>query len=351
MSRAVDTERSVTATSGSDTHATDAGATGPVSMVRALHGAAEVPGAAAPYDRLTFRLHHPASFHDTPQERQTGELPPDLRLAPWPVVVLFSGINFGAESYRWLAVRLAAAGIATVTFDHVQRLRPDAAPSLSPGLDLSALTPDAVASRPSSTTLGAVLGALGELRGGPLDGALDLERIAVGGHSAGGTAALLNADPTWFPGMRAAFSYAGHTMPAAVLGHPAGTVLSVCDTTPALVVGGDADGVVAASAVRYGRDGDDTHDPITATFEHGTAAPGSALAVLRGAGHLVAGAPQDPTSARGFLEPSPGPEVEEQRRLLGELVLAFCRRHLGDGPPDELERLADDPMFTTFRLR
>lgn len=342
MTGALDTDRGATRTTDGT----------PLALVRARHGAAVVPGAPAPHDRLAYRLYHPATFHGSAAERQTGELPPDLRLAPWPVVVLFSGINFGSECYRWLAVQLARAGLATLTFDHLQVLQPGAAPSLSPGLDLSALSPAELGSRPSSTTLGAVLDALEvEQDRGPLAGALDLDRIAIGGHSAGGTAALLNADPAWFPGIRAAFSYAGHTMPAALLGHPDGTVLPVSREVPALVIGGDADGVVAASAVRYGRDGDDAHDPITATFERGTTAAGSALAVLRGAGHLVAGAPPDPTSARGFLEPAPGPEAEQHRRLLGDLVLAFCRRHLRDGPADELERSADDPMCAAFRLR
>ena len=245
-----------------------------------------------------------------PDERQTGQLPPDTSAAPWPVVVVLNGINVGPEGYRWLAERLAAVGMATVTFGYVTEITPGQV-GLSPGLDLDALQIENYGSRPSSTTLGPLLDALAaEHTDGPLAGLLDLDRDRPRWALRRRHRALLNAEPAWFPGIRAAFSYAGHTMPAALLGHPEGTVLPIATDIPALVMGGTADGVVAASAVRYGRGEaplrQDEHDPVAATFLQGAKAEGSVLAVIDGAGHLTFCDPTDPTTARGFLEPDAG---------------------------------------------
>ncbi len=318
-------------------------------LTRARHGAAAVANLDAPYDRLLYRVFHPAVFSGTPQERQTGQLPADTSSAPWPVVVLLNGINVGPEGYRWLAERLARAGIATVTFNHVVEVTPGQR-GLSPGLDLDALQVGVAGTRPSSTTIGSLLDALAaEHREGPLAGLLDLDRVVLGGHSAGGTMALLNAEPAWFPGVRATFSYAGHTMPAALLGHPEGTVLPVAAETPALILGGTDDGVVAASAVRYGTGPAPadraSHDPVTATFERGVTAAGSALVVLEGAGHLTFCDPVDPTTARGFLEPDHRGDGAAHRALIGSIVTAFCAQHLErPRPGPTVTQLADGPL-------
>lgn len=329
-------------------------------LVRALHGAVEVPGAAAPWDRVHYHLFHPALFTGADEQRQTGRLPADTDLAPWPVVVLLNGINVGADGYRWLAEHLASNGFATVTFSHVGEISPGDV-GLSPGLDLGALRIDEFGTRPSATVVGPLLEALGdEQRDGRLAGLLDLDRVVLGGHSAGGTVALLNADPEWFPGVRGVFSYAGHTMPAALLGHPDGTVLPVPGGTPALVIGGTDDGVVAASAVRYRAEGADDHDPVAATFTQGATAAGSALAVIRGAGHLTFCDPLDPTTARGFLEQASTASDEhaeqERRALIARLVTAFCARVTGSVPTDPsdadpLSDLARSPLIEVFRVR
>ncbi len=342
-----------------------------LSMTRVRHGASVVPGEPAPWDRLQYRLFHPALFADTPEERQTGQLPPDRAAAPWPVVILLNGINVGPEGYRWLAERLASAGMATVTFSHVTNVTAQQR-GLSPGLDLDALGVAQFGSRPSATTVGPLLAALAaEQSDGPLAGLLDLDRVALGGHSAGGTVALLNADPAWFPGVRATFSYAGHTMPASLLGHPDGTVLPISPDTPALVLGGSEDGVVAASAVRYGRGdaplGIEDHDPITETFRRGTSAAGSALGIIDGAGHLSLCDPLDPTTARGFLEADEDHDDRDgdhpaaaagtlgsaaRRDLIGSLITAFCVEHLGVTPTGApLSELATSPGLARFELR
>jgi dienelactone hydrolase len=328
-------------------HGTHAGP-GPGDRVRARHGAVAVPGREAPRDRILYRLFHPATFTGAEQERQTGTLPPDRGRAPWPVVILLNGVNVGPESYRWLAERLAPAGVATVTFSLVEELMPGEV-GLGPGLDLSAMRAGEYGTRPSATAVGPLMEAVAaEAGSGPLAGCLDLDRVALGGHSAGGTVALLNARPEWFPGVRAAFSYGGHTMPAALFGHPEGTVLEAHPDVPALVMGGTEDAVMAASRVRYA--GTEL-DPVAATFA-AAACPGSALAVIEGAGHMAACHPPDPITARGFLEPPPPEQASAQRDLMARLVVAFLSEHLGvAGSGPSLAEVGTDPMLSGFRLR
>lgn len=321
------------------------------SLVRVRHGAVSVPTAAPPHDTVHYRIFHPARFTGAEIERQTGSLPPATGSAPWPVVIVLGGVNVNPDGYRWLASHLAAADIATVLYQFVGEVTPGDV-GLTPGLDLTALTPAAWATRPSATALGPLLDALAaEHRNGPLAGLLDLDRVALAGHSAGGTIALLNAEPGWF-GARAVVSYAGHTMPAALLGHPEGTVLPVAAGVPALVLGGGHDGVIAASAGRYGasaRSTVDAHDPVAATFETAASTSGSTLAVLRTATHLTLCDPVDPTTARGFLE-EPDPDGDAHRMLLAQLIGSFLADVFGlESRTPTLEDLGASPLLSAFR--
>jgi len=313
-------------------------------LVRAHHGAVAVPGAASPYDVAHYRVFHPARFTGAETERQTGRLPADDTAAPWPVLILLGGINVNPDGYRWLAEHLAGAGVATVLVHHVGEVTPGDV-GLSPGLDIAALTPAEWRRRPSATVVGPLLDALAAAQAdGPLAGLLDLHRVVLAGHSAGATVALLNADPAWFPGVVATVAYAGHTMPAALLGHPHGTVLPVPGNVPALVVGGGADSVIAASAVRY--DAGAGHDPVTATYERATMAPGSTLAVLRTATHLTLCDPVDTTTARGFLE-DPDADGAAHRAWLAELIAEFVLDPTGPA----IDRFASSDLLADWRRR
>ncbi|UGY91941.1 alpha/beta hydrolase family protein [Streptomyces gobiensis] len=296
-----------------------------MSQVRSLWWARRVPGLKEPFDTVHLRVFYPARHTGSDAERLTGEVPADPSRAPYPVVLLLPGINIGQDAYRWLALALAEKGLITVTADLVGELFAGSH-GLTPAIDLDAASPAGYGSRPTSPLIAALLAAMGELVGRPpLDGLLDLDRVALGGHSAGGTVALQSAGFT--PGVRAVFTYGAHTLVASMLGWPPGTVLPVSGTAPVMLLSGETDGVIAASTDRYGGEG--ATDPVERTFTQALRdADGAHVwARLTGAGHFTLCDPHDPTTARGFLE-RPGGAQRSARALLARLVTLFCTAHL-----------------------
>ena len=314
-------------------------------LVRSVHRAG--PGS------LRATLFYPADPAGVDGARLTGIVPPAPG-GPRPVVVFMPGINVAPDSYRWLATELASAGLVTALYSLVGDLGP-VGPGITPGIDLDALAPGALGRRPSAAALSDVIDLVAA---DPLLGdGVDLDRIGLGGHSAGGTLALHNASPDWFPGVRAAFAYAGHTMAATALGHGEAAVMAVPSAVPLLVMAGARDGVIEASRDRYrseggrsgnddGRDGDDPdrHDPVRRTFEEAvTSNRGDCWWVELAAGvHFTPCHPVDHTSGRSFLDPPADPadppgrdgagEADRARGLLAELATAFLVEHLADGP-------------------
>ena len=312
-------------------------------VVRASFLAARVPGVAAPWDTIHAKVHYPAVFSGDDAERLSGDVAVDQAHTPLPVVIFLNGINVGPEAYGWLAQRVAAAGCAVVTFSWVTELFPGQY-GISCGLDVGAITPDTYGTRPSANAVAPLLAALAEANAGsgPLAGALDLDRVALGGHSAGATIAYENASPDWFTGLRCAFGYGGHTMASTVLGWPEDTLLEMPRGVPILVMGGTRDGVMASSADRYGTDGH-RRDPVERTFDDAIPDDGfpAHLAIIEGANHFGVGHPDDPTAARGFLDLDAIGDPAVHRRHIGDLVVAFLQRHLleagdgGEGGADE----------------
>ncbi|WP_181309703.1 alpha/beta hydrolase family protein [Nocardioides campestrisoli] len=302
-------------------------------LVRSHRTAVRVPGTAAPFDTMHVTVRYPALAARTELERMSGVLPADPAGAPYPVVVVLPGINVASSGYLGLAVTLARAGMVCVTFDWVGELFPGQH-GLTPGVDLDAVSPQTYGSRPTTPALGAVLAALSGAQGaGPLAGLLDLDRVGIFGHSAGGTVALQSARAAWFPQVRAVATYGAHTMASQQLGFEAGTLLASPVEAAVMLVAGTADGVVAASAVRYGEEaGAPGHDPVERTWLEALPLAAEAWLVrLAGAGHMLPAAPEDATSARGFLEEPTDADQDHLRGVLAELVTTFfAARLIGD---------------------
>ena len=289
-------------------------------MVRSVHRA----GA----DGLRLSLFYPADRSALPQARLTGLVTP-IAGGRRPVVVVMPGINVVADSYRWLAQELTLAGCVVATYSLIGDLGP-AGEGITPGIDLGALTPEAAGKRPSAIALAEVLDLIGTEP--LLSDVVDMSRVVLGGHSAGGTLALHNARPAWFSGVCAAFSYAGHTMTAASLGRGEFSIAPIPSETPLLLLAGASDGVIAASRDRYTTDPSAPHDPMRGTFDEAVLSNrGDCWWVeLAEGNHFTPCCPVDHTSARSFLEPRGCSKATETRELLVRLITAFLREYVLD---------------------
>lgn len=293
-------------------------------VTRAIYRACAVPG-SPPHDRATLKIFYAAIDAADEAVRNTGLFPcaPGQR----PVVIFAPGVNVSPDAYGWLAERLVEAGMIVVLYGQIAEEMPGHV-SLSPGFDFAGLTPDGFGEQASASTFAPILAALArEHEAGPLAGALDLDRVAFGGHSAGGTLALINANPDWFPGLRAVFSYGAHTGASTVLGHPPETLLPVDARTPSLLVGGNRDGCIAASAGRYGSDTDDPSARIVQTFERAvTRREGdSALAIIDGANHFTLVSSADTVTGRAFLDQPEAHPGDALRAVIGDLIAEFLK--------------------------
>ena len=316
-------------------------------IVRGWHFSFDAGG-----DPALATLYYPGDRLRLEEARLTGQVPAAAG-EPWPLVVMMPGINVAPDSYRWLAHRLVPTGVCGVTYAAIGSLGP-AGRGITPGLDLDALTPANLGSRPVATALGPLLDRLRGLSvadGAPPAGRLDFDRVVVGGHSAGGTVALHSSDPGWVSGLRAVFAYGGHTMTATSLGHGEAAVVAIPAEVPVMLIGGDRDGVISASRDRYGR-GDGAHDPVRRTFEEaiGHRRGDSWLVELAGAGHFAVCHPVDTTTGRAFLEPDPDTDPAV-RDLLGDLIASFLASCLESGAAAGLRRLVDDERVARWDRR
>ena len=318
-------------------------------IVRGLHFSFDAGGDAA-----LATLFYPGDDGRLDEARLTGQVPADDTDAPWPVVVLLPGINVVPDGYRWLAHRLVADGLCMVTYAAIGSLGP-AGRGITPGIDLAALAPDTIGTRPSATALGPLLAHLAEQAAdehSPVAGRVDLGHVVVGGHSAGGTAALHNSDPGWVPGLQAVFAYAAHTMVATALGHGEAAVVPIPAQVPIMLLGGTDDGVIAASRDRYRTD-DEAHDPVRRTFAEAIDRQqgDSWLVELADAGHFAMCDPVDTTSGRSFLEPDPTTVDPSIRNLLGDLIAGFVATSLGRPTDASLDRLVEQPSIRHWDRR
>jgi hypothetical protein len=296
-------------------------------MIRAIFHATALPNASAPYNVLHLKFYYPAAPTNSDAERMTGIIPADKTSAPMPVVIFFNGINVGIESYHWLAVKLAEANIVTVMYSHVAETLPGVI-GLTPSIDLSKVKPETYGSGATCPAIQPILDSLAQLNGdekGPLHQALDLNHIILGGHSAGGTVALQNGQ--FFEQVKAVFAYAGHTMASTMLGFEAGTVLKM-GSKSVMLMRGDRDGVIAASRVRYGTEGQEK-DPVEKTFDEAYQPSPESEAydvLIEGANHFSIAHPLDETTGRFFLDMEMTRPTDEVREQIAGLVLAFIKK-------------------------
>ena len=183
----------------------------------------------------------------------SGLLPADPAGAPFPVVVLVSGVNVAADSYRWLAFELVEAGFVVVGYDWVGELFPGQY-GLTPGVDIVAAGPDHYGERPTTPALAPVLEAVaGAQRVRPARGpARPRQGRRCSATPPAAPSCCSRPGPSWFPQVRAVVTYGAHTMASQMLGYPPDMLLPVPVGAPTMLIAGTDDGVVAASAIRYG---------------------------------------------------------------------------------------------------
>lgn len=314
---------------------------------RALYRVCEVPDAVAPYDRVTLKIFYPAIADNGEEMRNTGMVPADVSAAPCPVVLMMPGINVGPESYAWLAAELALRGKVVVTYSMIAEEMPGYI-SLTPGLDLTAITPQTYGTKPSATAIAAIIETLRkENESGVIAGLIDVNNVILAGHSAGGSVAMYNANPEWFPEVRGAIAYAAHAAASTILGFEENSMLPLCDELPLLLIGGTQDGVIASSAHRYGDGGDAPPDRLQQTLDEGRQSERGDcfLLMIEGANHFSIAWPLDETSGRHFLDNDEQGDNAAIRALLLELFETFINNHA------DVQAYSRHSLVSLFRCR
>jgi dienelactone hydrolase len=316
--------------------------------VRSVWWAAAIPGFEAPFDTAHLRVFYPAKPTGSDAERLSGVFPADPVGAPYPVVIIVSGVNVGQEAYRWLAVELASRGYVAVTYDWVGELF-GGLKGITPGVELAAAKPDAYGTRATTPSVPAVVSALSDISG-PVAGLLDLDNVGLIGHSAGGTVILQSS--RFFPAVKAVAAYGTHTMVATMLGWPAGTVLPAQVDCPVLLMNGENDGVINGSADRYGSPPAD-RDPISRTFDEALPDAGgdNVQVTFAGANHFGIVHPVDDTAARAFLDEVATTEPAATRAALADVTAAFLDIHLRGASRDALDKALQSPDIAGIRRR
>lgn len=253
--------------------------------------------------------------------------------------------------YQWLAVKLVERGSVVVTFAWVAENFPGIV-GLTPGVNIAMWQPQAYGTGPSASALPALLVELRLQSEGVLAGLLDLQKIILGGHSAGGRLALENANPRFFPQVAAAFGYGVHTAAPVMLGYEPGKILPLPDV-PMLLIGGTRDGVIANSSDRYGISTTDATSLTIRTFKEAISGGrnDTYLVLLEGANHFSIAYPQDPTTGSSFLD-FPATQPEDQIRfLLVEAIALFIDahvRHTSVAPQTLNQLLTTNPLIALF---
>ena len=296
-------------------------------IVKAFWKAIKIEDAQPPYDTIHLKVFYPASTSDSQQTLSS----PANQANTLPVVIFFSGINCNLAMYEWLALKLVPQGLVVILYNWLAENIPGNI-SLTPGVNLAAFSPDVYGTISTASALPALLAELDSLNtSGILTGLLDLQKIILGGHSAGGRVALENANPQFCSQVVAAFSYGGHTAAPIQLGYEPGTILSLSNSVPMLLMGGTNDGVIANNSKIYGIDEWSTPTtPIVRTFREAISREqnDSYLVLLQEANHFSIAERIDPTLNVTSLDfPSPQPQAKI-RSTIAEVVNLFIDLHV-----------------------
>ncbi|TVP59838.1 MAG: dienelactone hydrolase [Nodularia sp. (in: Bacteria)] len=326
-------------------------------VIRAFFEAAKVEGTEPPYDTIHLKIFYPGQISGSDLEKNLGVVTVDPEKAPFPVVIFFNGINCEAQTYQWLAIKLAELGMVVVLFNWIAENLPGFV-SITPGVDVEKLKPEFYRNFPTTSALPTLLKKLEQLQTkGILAGLLDLKSIILGGHSAGGRVAIENADPQFFPQVVAAFGYGVHTAGPLMAGYEAGTIMPLPDSLPLLIMGGTCDGMISNSSHRYGVSPGDATTPVIRTF-HEALAGGrndSYLLLLEGANHFSIVDSFDSATGSLFLDfPATQPQ-EKFRLLMAEIIGLFINSHVRHEAEAalKLEKLlnTDHFLINSFKLK
>ena len=291
-------------------------------VVKAFWKAIQVEEAQSPYNVIQLKIFYPSE--NDAARNPFSIAPAATDLAPFPVVVFFNGFNCSLSVYEWLAIDLAKCGLVVVLFDWL--VSRDKITFLTPGVDLSAFSKQNYGTMPSASALPLLLAELDNLQSdGVLSGLLDLGKIVLGGHSAGGRLALENAEPKFFERVIGAFSYGAHSASPVQLGHAPGTILPLPSSLPMLIIGGTEDGVIANNSQIYGMEQWQTPaTPVIRTFREGICSQGdSSLIIIEGANHFAIAHPTDSTltvAEADFPSTRSEPEI---RSLIASIIGLF----------------------------
>ena len=296
--------------------------------VQAFWRAIQVKDSPSPYDTIHLKVFYPSN--DSDRSHPFSNAPAAKDLAPFGVVVFLNGFNCSLSMYQWLAIELSARGLVVVLFDWLVK---NGNVFLSPGVDLAALRSETYGTVPSASALPLLLDELDNLQSdGILAGLLDLQKVVLGGHSAGGRLALENAEPKFFDRLRGAFSYGAHSAAPMSMGYNPGTILPLPDSLPMLLIGGTEDGVIAKNSKIYGLEEWKTPaTPVIRTFREAINQNrgDSYLVIVEGANHFAI-ADLDPTLSVTALDFASKGSKAEIRSLIASTIGSFIDTFIGD---------------------
>jgi dienelactone hydrolase len=303
-------------------------------MIRAFFDTAKITHFPTVSDIFYLKVFYPGVTLGSEREKTTLVVPAAEQKAPFPVVIFFNGYNCEAFVYQWLAEKLAERGLVVVTFNWIaEEFRGN--PSITPGVDFAASKSDVYGTKATAVLLATLLGKLEDLQeAGILAGLLDLQRIVLGGHSAGGRVAVESANSKWFGQVAASFGYGVHSMGTLMQGYQPGTILPLPDKLPMLLMGGTNDGVIANSSGLYGIQEGDATTSIMRTFQEAIVGgrDDSYVVFLNGANHYAITHPLDSTTSRSSLDFPSTSSTTEIRSLMSDIIGSFIDVHVKKQP-------------------